>query len=156
MNEFSMSDNVPTGFRLFDLAMGFLEHVGPLYWRSDPDDFALGFRVTERHINPANIVHGGMLVTVADMTLALGVRAIEDVDAFLPTINLNCDFLAPARLGDWVEGRIVHSKATRGTAFATCLLIAGETEVLRGSGIMKIPRADDARFAMADKHRVVV
>lgn len=151
-----MSDDVPAGFRLFEYSMGFLDHVGPLYWRPDSGEFALGFRVGERHVNPAGIVHGGMLVTVADMTLALGTRQAEGIDAFLPTINLNCDFLAPARLGDWVEGRVLHTKATRRTAFATCLLSVDGDDILRASGIMKIPSAGDNRFNLLDKHKARV
>jgi uncharacterized protein (TIGR00369 family) len=148
-----MSDDAPDGFRPFEFSMGFLDHVGPLYWRPDSGEFALGFRVDERHVNLAGIVHGGMLVTVADMTLALGTRQMEGIDSFLPTMNLNCDFLAPARLGDWVEGRLLHTKATRRTAFATCLLSVDGEDILRASGIMKIPSKADHRFKLADKHK---
>jgi acyl-coenzyme A thioesterase PaaI-like protein len=106
----------------------------------------MAFRVEARHVNPARIAHGGMLLTVADMTLTLGTYVIAGVNAFLPTVHMDCEFLAPARLGDWVEGRVHITRASRRMAFAACTLEVDGAAVLRASAVMVIPKPDDKRF----------
>ena len=66
----------------------------------------LGFRVEKRHTNPLGICHGGMLASFCDMLLPISIhRKSKEVGLrFLPTINLQLDYLAPAPLGAWVEG----------------------------------------------------
>ncbi len=141
-----MSSPIPHPFVLFPTGQGFVDHAGPLYWVPDKDNFAVGFRVEARHVNPAGIVHGGMMVTAADMTIALGTRLLADIEVFLPTVHLDCDFLAPGRLGDWIEGRARVWRTTRRFAFAGCTLEARGETLLRASALLSIPRADDARF----------
>ena len=136
----------PEGFVRLEELVGFVEHAGPLYWRPERDAFALGFRVTPQHLNVAGMVHGGMLVTACDMALALGFRAALGVEAFLPTIHLDFDFYAPARLGDWVEFSVLNARRVGRTAFATAIGRVGPVEIMRGSCVMKIPRDGDPRF----------
>jgi uncharacterized protein (TIGR00369 family) len=124
----------PLGIR-----MGFLESNGPLYARWAEDRLALGFRVGLRHCNPGNVCHGGMLATFADMLLPIASRLQNSIDmGFLPTVNLVCDFLAPAWLGTWVEGRAEAVTVTRNLLFAEGLASADGTSCLRASGIFKI------------------
>jgi acyl-coenzyme A thioesterase PaaI-like protein len=141
-----MPPDIPAGYVPFTASMGFIDHVGPLYWIPDKERFRMAFRVEARHVNPARIAHGGMLLTVADMTLTLGTHVVAEVNAFLPTVHMDCEFLAPARLGDWVAGRVHISRATQRMAFAACTLEVEGSAVLRASGIMMIPRPDDERF----------
>jgi acyl-coenzyme A thioesterase PaaI-like protein len=55
-----------------------------------------------------------------------------------PTINLTCDFLAPAPLGAWVEGRGELVRATRNLLFAQGHATADGALALRANGIFKI------------------
>jgi acyl-coenzyme A thioesterase PaaI-like protein len=137
---------IPDGFVRLEELVGFVEHAGPLYWRPERSAFALGFRVTPQHMNVGGVVHGGMLTTAADMALALGFRSACEVEAFLPTIHLDVDFYAPAKLGDWVEFTFPTARRVGRTGFATVIGRVGEVEIMRGSGVMKIPRDDDPRF----------
>ena len=142
-----MSDtNIPDGFAPFKLTMGFLQGNGPLYGKKDGDALVLGFRVEERHCNPAMVCHGGMLALFADMLLPIAARFQGTRDmGFLPTINLTCDFLAPAPHGAWVEGRAGEVRATRNLLFAQGLATADGTPVLRANGIFKIVGGDAAK-----------
>ena len=98
--------SIPEGFAPFKLAMGFLAANGPLYGKWDGDRMLLGFRVEARHCNPGNVCHGGMLATFADMLLPIAARFQSKTDmGFLPTVSLTCDYLAPAPLDAWIEGR---------------------------------------------------
>ncbi|HSZ75687.1 MAG TPA: PaaI family thioesterase [Rhizomicrobium sp.] len=134
-----MTTNIPEGFSALNFPVSFIELTGPLYGKRDGKYFRLGFRVEQRHCNPANICHGGMLMTFADMQLPFGIRLQADIDpGFLPTISLNADFLAPAPLGAWVEGQTEILRTTRNLAFAQCMVTADGAPVLRASGLFKI------------------
>jgi uncharacterized protein (TIGR00369 family) len=133
-----MSD-IPAGFAPLKLTMGFLENTGPLYGKWADDHLLLGFRVEMRHCNPGQVAHGGMLATFADMLLPIASRFQSKTDmGFLPTINLTCDYLAPAPLGSWVEGRAEPVKMTKNLLFAQGTATAEGQPVLRANGIFKI------------------
>jgi len=134
-----MSTDIPAGFAPFKLAMGFLGANGPLYGKWDGTHLLLGFRVEMRHCNPGQVAHGGMLATFADMLLPIASRFQSKSDmGFLPTVNLTCDFLAPAPLGSWVEGRADVLRMTKNLLFAQGVAAADGAPVLRANGIFKI------------------
>jgi uncharacterized protein (TIGR00369 family) len=98
----------------------------------------IGFRVELRHCNPGKTAHGGMLATFADMQLPLAVRFQGGEDlGYMPTINLSCDYVGPARLGSWVEGRAEAVALTRKMVFAQGTATADGEPCLRMSGIFK-------------------
>ena len=134
-----MSLDIPAGFTALKLSFGFLESCGPLYGKWADGRLLLGFRVELRHCNPGRVAHGGMLATFADMLLPLSARLQSETDmGFLPTVNLSCDYLAPAPLGAWVEGRADALTMTRNLLFAQGLVAADGTPCLRVNGIFKI------------------
>jgi uncharacterized protein (TIGR00369 family) len=145
MNDVSVPDTllaaaVPAGFRPIPLGPGgsFMDITGPLYGKVEGERLMLGFRVEPRHCNPLNICHGGMLMTFADMMFGAGCNFQAKLGRFLPTVNLTADFLAPAPLGAWVEGRLDVLRTTRNLVFGQGLVTADGTLVLRASGIMKV------------------
>jgi uncharacterized protein (TIGR00369 family) len=141
-----MSEDIPPGFAPLQLAMGFLDGNGPLYIKWAEDRLLLGFRVELRHCNPGRVCHGGMLATLADMLLPIAARFQSKTDmGFLPTVNLTCDFLAPAPLGAWVEGRAEALTATRNLLFAQGIATAAGIACLRANGIFKITSPDSTR-----------
>ncbi len=144
-----MSIDIPAGFAPFRLAMGFLEGNGPLYGKWAENRIHLGFRVEMRHCNPGKVAHGGMLATFADMLLPIAARFQSGTDmGFLPTINLTCDYLAPAPLGSWVEGRADVVRATRNLLFAQGLATADGEPCLRANGIFKITQHRSGDFSL--------
>lgn len=141
-----MTKSIPEGFIEFPGTMGFIETTGGLMIKQLESDAYLGLRIEAKHCNPANICHGGMLMTFADMQLGVGAQALTGVRKFLPTVQMSCDFVSPAPSGAWLEGRTQVVKQTRSLIFATCLLTADDKTVFSGSGIMKIP-SDNGSFA---------
>jgi uncharacterized protein (TIGR00369 family) len=144
--------DIPDDFAALPFRTGFVGVNGPLYFRRGEDGrLHMGFRVEERHCNPMGMAHGGMLVTFADMQLPFATRFQGGLaDNFLPTINLSVDFLAPARLGAWVEGTTEVLRKTRNLVFAQCSVTADGDPCLRASGIFKIGpemKFGDASFA---------
>lgn len=114
----------------------FGQAVGPILEKKDGDDWVRGFTVEEKHTNRARVAHGGVLMTFADIVLA---RAVLDVVP-LPfvTVQMSCQFIAPALLGAWIEGRGKVTRRTRDLVFVSCEITSGPTPVLTASALFKI------------------
>ena len=144
-------DNEPPDFVNVDFSRGrpeptFNSHIGNLYMKRGAkgtrDEFVLGFRVRQNMCNPAGGLHGGMMMTVADLVGGMGGSRLAGIKKFMPTVSMTFDFVAPARVGDWVEGRAELVRATRSLLFTHIYLTVGETKILRASAICKIPSGD--------------
>ncbi|MBK8007605.1 MAG: PaaI family thioesterase [Rhizobiales bacterium] len=134
------TDAVPAGFIELPFGAGenFLSLIGPLWCKRENNKLILGFRVEKRHCNIGGICHGGMLMTFADMQLGLGARFHAEEDfGFMPTVNMTADFLAPAALGAWVEGRTDLLRSTRNFIFCQGIITSNGAPAVRASGIMK-------------------
>lgn len=135
---------VPADGRRWELVTGcgsFADLAGSMYVTRDAlgpgEEIRFGFRVEPQHCNTRPVCHGGMLATFLDVALARGLRIARDVPIPLPTVSLSLDYLAPAALGDWVDARVLVSRAGRGICFVQAMLHANGEPVLRGSGVYK-------------------
>lgn len=140
--------DIPEGFFARKFGGGFVAVNGPLYMRKlDGGGVQLGFRVEPRHCNPMGILHGGMMATFCDMLLPISAhdQSPELARRFLPTIQLQVDYLGPSPLGTWVQGEGQLLRSTRSLVFMQGLVTADDASVARVSGIFKIgPRFEDA------------
>jgi len=139
--------NIPEGFKPRRFGEGFIAVNGPLYVKKLEPGILLGFRVEPRHCNPMGICHGGMIATFCDMLLPISAHYLstELARRFLPTINLQVDYLAASKLGAWVQGEAELLRATRSMVFMQGVVHADGEAVARVSGIFKIgPRFEDA------------
>jgi uncharacterized protein (TIGR00369 family) len=131
---------VPDGFGLLPVPGRFIGVNGPIYIRQQGGTVAMGFRVEERHTNPMAICHGGMMASLCDMLLPIvALRTRPEIGLrFLPTVSLQIDYLAPAALGSWVEGRAEVLRATRSLLFVQGVVTADGEPAARASGILKL------------------
>ena len=98
---------IPDGFAIMRMpANPFIDGIGPLYGRLEDDRFVMGIRVEQRHCNPGGTCHGGMIMTLSDMLLLMGSNIEGRVNRYFTTVNVTCDFIAPAPMGAWIEGRM--------------------------------------------------
>jgi uncharacterized protein (TIGR00369 family) len=131
--------DVPSGFAPLAIGGHYMAVNGPLYVRVVDGRAQLGFRVMQRHTNPLNNCHGGMLASFGDMLLPVCIHRQSEVGhRFLPTISLQIDYLAPAPLGAWVQGEADVLRVTRAMVFANGVAWADGAPVIRVSGIFKI------------------
>jgi acyl-coenzyme A thioesterase PaaI-like protein len=80
-----------------------------------------------------------MMATFADMLLPIAARMQSKADVgFAPTVNLTLDYLAPARLGAWVEGTAEFLRAGKTLFFAHGTASADGVLCLRASAIFKV------------------
>ncbi len=77
----------------------------------DPDAgmIEVSFTATEQFLNPAGDVQGGFLAAMLDDTLGPALVATLGEGEWAPTIQLNVQFLRPAKPGELIgEGRVVR------------------------------------------------
>ena len=114
--------------------IGFGELVGPI-WRHG--DARFGFLVEPRHLNFNDVLHGGMLATLADQ--AMGMTALR-ANANKPhaTIELNIQFVGAVRAGEFVEAHCGIVRLTRAIIFMQCKLVVDTRVVGNAAGVWKV------------------
>lgn len=131
------------GWRRHDIG-GHIGHIGPLWSRQGADgQWYYGLRMQAQHLNPARIVHGGVLLTLADHAMS-AVAWQHTHRQSCVTLQLDSQFLAPAQQGDWVHAQVRITHSTRSMVFATVQLWSGSQQVLQAQGILKVLAAPAA------------
>lgn len=130
--------NPPAGFVPLTQITRTEEVNGPffLHEAADGRPARLGFRVLPHHLNGAGTCHGGVLSIFADLQGYI-LPEIHRSSGSAPTITISVDFLAPVKLGDWVEGCPETVRATRKMIFFQSVMTVGEEAVARCNGIYK-------------------
>ena len=129
----------PEGFQQLPEGLGFGDRLQPFYRRVRGDRVSFGLVVQEQHLNLMGIIHGGALMTLADIAAATSIHLLRDQPAPSPTINLSFDFMAPGRVGRWLETRADHVQVKRRFGFCSGAIYDGETPILRYSGAFYFP-----------------
>jgi uncharacterized protein (TIGR00369 family) len=104
------------GFAATHLIDPFEIYVGPVFDRGTIGAKTYALRVEARHVNNRGILHGGMLMTLADMTLG---QAVWDATENAPcaTLNMQLHFLRPGKEGDIVQVTPLLVRRTRALVF---------------------------------------
>lgn len=134
-------DMLDNGFQLFPVDETFNDSISPLYFKIDKDSTYWGLTVEKKHTNPMGICHGGVYMTLMDFALSSSI--CHSVKKFLgmPTISLNCDFFATAKIGDWIWADVETLRVTRTMGFASGVVKNADGETLmRASGNFKLPK----------------
>jgi uncharacterized protein (TIGR00369 family) len=132
---------VPAGFERLKRGGPYMASLGYLYCRREAGKITIAMRMTEQHTNMRGIVHGGMLASLADSALGLGLTLSCDHKHSFVTVNLSTDFIDAARPGDWVEAHIHIGRIGSRVAFADCELMVKDKRILRASGVFAVMKA---------------
>lgn len=131
-------DAIPHGWevRHFGQADGFSALIGPLLSRSEDGHWVHGIRVEARHLNARGVVHGGLIASLADQALGM---AVWDALGHHPcaTVQLNVQYVAAGREGDFLTVRSEVIRTTRSVVFVRGLVNAGELTVAMADGVWK-------------------
>ncbi len=117
----------PPGYRQTVLVDPFETHVGPIYDRGEPPTRTFALLVEAHHCNMRRIIHGGMLMTFADAAIG---QAMWDMTDRAPsvTLNMQSQFLKPAKIGELIEVTPTLVRKTRSLVFLRGdFQVAGET-----------------------------
>jgi len=140
---------VPQGYAREPLRSGFSQTVGPWYRRQDVEHVQLAFRADERHINSLGIVHGGMMVSFADVLMGQAHRKLSGRAAV--TTRMTVDFVDAARLGDLIEGKGEVTRLTRNLAFVRARVWTGKRTLLTTSGVFAFVRERDKQEKSSER-----
>jgi uncharacterized protein (TIGR00369 family) len=124
------------GYTIYDPVDPFENRAGPFFWAQLPDGthhFIIA--AAERHCNSHGIVHGGLLMTMIDLTLVITAKSTPGEQ--LVTVSLNSEFITSARKGDIIEARGELLRRTRSLSFVRGQVTCGERTLLAASAVLK-------------------
>ena len=127
---------VPDTFVTYTRSSRYLDLIGPIYENRE-DASSVGLVIDERHTNARGMLHGGLLVAIADTVMGHTTERAA-TDTRLITVSLTTDFVGAARLGDWVQGQATVRRCGRRLAFASCEFRVDDRVILTSSGIFAI------------------
>ncbi|MGX7925939.1 PaaI family thioesterase [Tsuneonella sp. HG094] len=115
----------------------FETRAGPFFYRVDENGEAVcAFRAEQRHMNGGGFMHGGCLMTFADFAL-FSIAHHELTDNYAVTLQMGCDFLDPARVGQLMEARGEVTRAGGKTVFVRGTITADGKPVFSFTGIIR-------------------
>ncbi len=133
----------------FPVKIPFLTSLGVRFNRNDSGHSEIELDLEERHQNSWEMAHGGVLMTLLDVAMAMAGRSADPTGRGLVTIEMKTSFMAPGRGKLTARGQCVH----RSTTMAFCegeIVDADGKIVSRGSGTFKyVKRMPQRRPASA-------
>jgi uncharacterized protein (TIGR00369 family) len=110
----------------------------PLFSRRGERSVELGLWVREAHCNSRGFVHGGVIATLADNAMGLSCVACHLGVKGALTVSLNVDYVATARLGQWLQITPRVIKAGGSLDFVDALITADGETTARASATFRI------------------
>ena len=95
----------------FGVAIPFVDHLGFELRLFDGGLSELGYAPKPEHLNSFAVTHGGALMTLLDVTMAVAARSMQK-DMGVVTIEMKTSFMQPARGKLSGKGHLMHRTAT--------------------------------------------
>ena len=128
----------PNGFERHYRKSPLTDPWEPLYSRRVDDSLQIGLRIAEPHTNSRGFAHGGLVSALADNAMGLSCGlALEGANGLL-TVNLALDFLAVARIGQWLQVEPSVVKRGRSLCFASALVTADGKPCARANATFQV------------------
>lgn len=130
------------GYSIYDPVDPFENLAGPFFWKKldDGSDHVV-LKADERHCNRQGVVHGGLMLTMIDLTFAIAAK--EHPEQRLVTISLSSEFVSSGQIGSVIEAKAEVIRRTRSLCFLRGQVTSGDETLLNASCIYKLlrPRA---------------
>lgn len=131
------SNALPPGAENISIG-GFNLFAGPVWrLRTEGDIRRFALVVADKHMNGSGSLHGGVLMTFADIAMSQTSRAVSGAQS-CSTVAMSCDFIGPGKLGDVIEARVRVTRQTRTMIFLSAEISAGERILGVATGLWKI------------------
>jgi uncharacterized protein (TIGR00369 family) len=132
-----MNADVPEGFAPHFRKSGLTDPWEPLYSRNTGNALFMGLRAGPAHANSRGFVHGALITALADNAMGLSCGLMLEGATGLVTVGLSVDFIATARLGQWLEIRPAVLKSGRNLSFCTATVHADDTLCARANATFR-------------------
>lgn len=116
------AEDVPEGYEHMPPFGPFHELLGPMYVKQAEGCFFVGLRVQEKHRNLGQMMHGGMLCTLADTATTWASKYSRKPALRVLTTGLSINLMGNAAPGEWVEARVEILRSGRSVVFSTCTI----------------------------------
>lgn len=124
------------GWKLRELS-GYVGLIGPLWTRKETSGWAYGILTGHQHLNPANIVHGGLLMSLLDH--ALSSIAWESTGRqTCVTVQMDAKFMASAGTGQFLRATGHITGTTSTMVFAHGDIQVEDRVLLSATALLKI------------------
>lgn len=134
------SSAIPEGFEPLDLGGGYGKLFGNMYRKIEDKRSVLGFYADTHHMNNFDSCHGGAIAFVADMQLAAVKSLTETGEGHYPTKQLTVDYIAPIKLGKWVEMTVELVRSTKTSIYTHGVISSNNKCVARTTAIYHVPK----------------
>jgi len=108
----------------FGVAIPFVEHLGFQLETMEDGHSQLAYEARPEHLNSFGVTHGGAVMTLMDVTMAVAARSVER-EMGVVTIEMKTSFMQPSRGKLTGKGRLMHRTATLAFTEATIYDEAG-------------------------------
>lgn len=124
----------------FGAYIPFVDHLGFEMVFFEEGQSELRFAPEPEHNNSFNVVHGGAVMTLLDVTMATAARSVERTSGAV-TIEMKTSFMRAAKGALTAKGRLIHR--TRNMAFTEAMVYDAQGELCaHATGTFKlVPRA---------------
>lgn len=124
----------------FGAYIPFVDHLGFEMVFFEEGQSELRFAPEPEHNNSFNVVHGGAVMTLLDVTMATAARSVERTSGAV-TIEMKTSFMRAAKGALTAKGRLIHR--TRNMAFTEAMVYDAQGELCaHATGTFKlVPRS---------------
>jgi len=117
---------------------GFMKHNGGLDLKKiNETNYEFKVLVQDVHLNSSKTAHGGFIATIADTGMGTTAHRVANNKRCV-TINININYISPARLKDNLIGKIKVIKKTNTLVFINCEISNEKNIIAEVSGTWKI------------------
>ncbi len=125
----------------FGLKIPFVEHLGFQLTKFQGGESEITFDARPEHQNTFNVIHGGAVMTLLDVSMATAARSVQD-DMGVVTIEMKTSFMRPTRGLVTAKGRLMHRTTSMAFTEATIFDAKGNA-CAHATGTFKYVRRSD-------------
>ena len=123
----------------FGVEIPFVNHLGFDLQLFDGGASQISYEALPVHLNSFGVTHGGALMTLLDVTMAVAARSVQK-DMGVVTIEMKTSFMQPAQGKLTAKGRLMHRSVTMAFTEATVFDDSGKP-CAHATGTFKYVRA---------------
>jgi uncharacterized protein (TIGR00369 family) len=138
------SSAIPAGFEPVLQPETFIGLVAGIHWARRQNSVETCLVIAKHHTNPIGTAHGGVILTLLDLTLGASVQEHigHDGPGHPATITLSTSFISGAREGDLLVGEATVDSATRTMSFVSGRVHVNGKTIATASAVFRNPPSD--------------
>jgi acyl-coenzyme A thioesterase 13 len=129
------------GFKPWHEDNTFIDHIGPIWMNREGNRVRLAVKLLRRHTNPTGTTHGGLLMSLIDVTMGLNASALFGTLGVVATVQTSNNFIGAAREGEIVIAEASIERQTKTMTFVSGRALAADRVLIVSTGIFRNPPA---------------